>query len=319
MIWLIGCKGMLGSEIARQLNANKINWVGSDKEVDITNIEALDNFTESHDTAANRTGSTVAKGNLPSKITWIINCAGYTDVDKAEEEADIAKKINEDGARNIARAARHIGAKLIHISADYVFDGNADCPYTEESEKNPINTYGATKAAGEDAVQKEMTQYYIVRTAWLFGFKGKNFVHSITEQANTKESIRVVNDQKGCPTSAVDLASVIIKIIMTSVNAHKLFGKNSALPYGIYQFTNSGETTWYDFAKKIYDCGKKYKRITQDCAINPCTSEEYQSIAKRPRYSVLCKDKIQKALKIKIPSWEDSLEKFIKSENFTGV
>ena len=318
MIWLIGCKGILGSELGRQLTANKINWVGTDKEVDITNLEELDNFAESHDIAANRTGSTVAKGKLPTKITWIINCAGYTAVDKAEEEADLAKKLNEDGARNIARAARHIGAKLIHISTDYVFDGTENFPYTEESAKNPQSVYGTTKAAGEDAVQKEMTQYYIIRTAWLYGFNGHNFVYSMTKLLNTKDSISVVNDQRGSPTNAADLASTIIKIVLTSANAPKLFGKNSALPYGIYQFTNSGETTWYEFAKKICELGKKYKRITQDCSINPCSTEEYPTAAKRPHYSVLSKEKIQKALKLKIPSWEESLEKFIKSENFKG-
>ena len=141
---------------------------------------------------------------------------------------------------------------------------------------------------------------------------------SMTKLLNTKDSISVVNDQRGSPTNAADFASTIIKIILTSVNAPKLFGKNSALPYGVYQFTNSGETTWYEFAKKICELGKKYKRITQDCTITPCSTEEYPVAAKRPHYSVMSKEKIQKALKIKIPSWEESLEKFIKSDNFKG-
>lgn len=318
MIWLIGSKGMLGTELGRQLTASKIKWVGTDKEVDITSLDALDNFAASHDIAANRTGSTVAKGDIPSKITWIVNCAGYTAVDKAEDEAELAKKLNEDGPRNIARAARHIGAKLIHISTDYVFSGEAKEPYTEESVKSPISVYASTKAAGEDAVQKEMTQYYILRTSWLYGFDGNNFVYTMTNLANTRESISVVDDQRGSPTNAQDLASLIVKIILTSENAHSLFGKNSALPYGLYNYSNSGETSWYEFTKKIYEFGKKYKRITQECSINPCSTAEYPAKAKRPPYSVLNKDKIQKALKIKIPSWEESLEKFIKSENFKG-
>lgn len=133
---------------------------------------------------------------------------------------------------------------------------------------------------------------------------------------NTHDNVKVVADQKGTPTCAVDLAEVIIKLIITSAKAQGLFGKNSALPYGIYQCTDLGETTWFEFTQKIYEYGKKFGRITQDCTINPCTTEEYPTPAKRPAYSVLSKDKIQKALKIKLPRWEDSLEHFMKSARF---
>ncbi len=317
MVWLIGCNGMLGSEIAKQLTDSKIAWIGSDTDVDITSPEALDDFAESHDSSANTTGSSVAKGKVPSKITWVINCAAWTAVDAAEENKEMAKKLNEDGPRNIARVARKIGAKLIHISTDYVFDGSATEPYTEESERKPCGVYGETKALGEAVIEKEMTQYYILRTAWLYGFNGKNFVYTMTKAMNTRESVQVVNDQKGSPTFAGDLASAIMKIINTSTNAQNLFGKNSAPPYGIYNFTNLGEITWYDFACKIYELGKKYKRITNNCKINPCSTEEYPTPCKRPAYSVLSKDKIQKSLKIKIPAWEDSLERFIKSDKFS--
>ena len=316
MIWLIGAKGMLGTEIGRLLSENDIPWVGTDAEVDITNADALDTFAQSHDRATNRTGNAVAKGTVPGNIGWIVNCAAYTAVDKAESEPELARRLNEDGPRNIARTARHIGAKLIHISTDYVFDGSATVPYTEEMEKHPTGVYGVTKAAGEDAVQKEMTQYYILRTAWLYGFAGKNFVYTMTAAMNSRESVSVVSDQKGTPTNACDLAAVILKIIQTSDNAHHLFGKNSAIPYGVYQFTNAGETTWFDFANKIYELGKKYSRITTNCTVSPCSTEEYPTPAKRPAYSVLSKEKIQMALKLKIPSWEVSLEKFIKSNRF---
>ncbi len=319
MVWLIGCKGMLGREVAKQLSENKIQWVGSDKEVDITNLEALDEFTESHDASATLTGNSASRGNASGKITWVINCAGYTAVDNAESNQELAKKLNEDGARNIARAARRVGAKMIHISTDYVFDGTSSIPYTEEDVKNPQSVYGLTKAAGEDAVQKEMTQYYILRTSWLYGFEGKNFVYTMTKLMNSKDTISVVNDQKGSPTCAVDLATVIIKIIVTSQNAHSLFGKNSAIPYGLYQFTNEGETSWYNFAQKIKEVGKKFKRINQNCTVNPCSTEEYPTPAKRPAYSTMSKEKIKKALKIKIPSWESSLENFMKSERFNAI
>ena len=316
MIWLIGCKGMLGTEVGRQLSANNIACVGTDREVDITDYDMLENFATSHDSVANRTGLTASTGAIAGKITWVINCSAYTDVNKAETEPDLAKKLNEDGPKNIARAARHVGAKLIHISTDYVFDGTGNVPYTEDMPKQPIGVYGVTKAAGEDAVEKEMTQYYILRTAWLYGFDGHNFVYTMTKAMDSHPDVKVVQDQKGTPTCAVDLASVIIKIILTSSNAHGLFGKNSAIPYGIYHCTDIGETNWYAFTKKIYELGKKYKRITNECTINPCTTEEYPTPAKRPAYSVLSKDKLQKALRIKLPKWEDSLERFIKSDSF---
>lgn len=316
MVWVIGSKGMLGQEITKQLEEKSIVWVGSDSEVDITNPAALDDFAESHDRSANRTGSTAAKGYVPQKITWVINCAGYTAVDDAEENQEAAQKLNAQGALNIARATRKIGAKLIHISTDYVFDGRTNMPYKEDDAKYPLGVYGRTKSEGEDLIQKEMTQYYILRTSWLYGFDGNNFVYTMTKLMNQNPNIKVVNDQKGSPTFAGDLAAAIIKIIETSANATRLFGKNSALPYGLYNYSDLGETTWYDFARKIYEFGKKYKRITSDCTVDPCSTSEYPTRALRPFYSVMSKDKILSSMKIKIPHWEESLEKFIKSSRF---
>lgn len=317
MVWLIGSKGMLGSEIARQLTENNIAWFGSDREIDITDPAALSKYAHSHSSAAGRTGVSVSKGTVPEKITWVVNCAAYTAVDKAEEEPEKAEKLNADGPRNIARITRELGAKLIHISTDYVFDGTGNSPYTEDMHKCPIGVYGKTKADGEDAIEKEMTQYYILRTAWLYGFDGKNFVYTMTKAMNARNEVTVVCDQKGSPTCASDLAAAILKIIATSEKARSLFGKKSAIPYGIYHFTDSGETNWFSFAEKIYELGKKYGRITNDCAVSSCTTDEYPSAAKRPAYSVLSKEKIQTLLKIKIPSWQDSLEKFIKSSRFS--
>ncbi len=317
MIWLIGDKGMLGREIARQLDENKIKWVGSDRDVDITSPLELSKFAQSHSEAAVTTGVSASRGIVPEKISWVINCAAYTAVDKAEEEMELAEKLNADGPRNITRVTRELGAKLIHISTDYVFDGKANEPYTEETPKCPDSVYGKTKAAGEDAIEKEMTQYYIIRTAWLYGFDGKNFVYTMTKAMNEKNSVKVVDDQKGSPTCAVDLASVVIKIILSSDKAKNLFGKNSALPYGVYHFTNLGEITWFSFAQKIYELGKKYNRITKECSLESCTTDEYPTLAKRPSYSVLSKGKIMSLLKIKINDWEESLEKFIKSERFS--
>lgn len=288
MIWLIGCKGMLGSEIARQLAEKKIEFVGTDIDVDITDSKILADF---------------ANGK---QISYIINCSAYTAVDKAESDEEFAKKLNEDGARNIATLAKQIKAKMIHISTDYVFDGTAQIPYTEDFPISPIGVYGKTKAAGEIAVKQTLEEYYIIRTAWLYGWAGKNFVYTMIKAINTHECVKVVNDQKGSPTFAGDLASTIIAII-----------KKGNIPYGIYHCTDLGEITWWDFTNEIKKQGIEFGLITnKDCKINPCSTDEYPTPAKRPSYSVLNKDKIQKTLEMQLPDWKQSLSTFLQSPLF---
>lgn len=316
MVWVIGANGMLGQEVCRQLSQIGMDWIGSGHEVDITKAEDLETFTQSHDQSANRTGYSVAKKKVPAKITWVINCAAYTDVEGAEDEPEKAMKVNAEGALNIARATRKIGAKFIHFSTDYVFDGMAKSPYSEDNPKNPVNEYGKSKLAGEDAIQKEMTQYYIIRSSWLYGFDRPNFVYKMISEMSTNDTVQVVADQKGSPTFAGTLASVAIKIMQTSMNAHHLFGKNAAVPYGVYHYADSGEATWCSFAEKIYALAKKYKRISNNCNINPISSADLSLKAKRPVYSVLSTEKLTSFMKFKVPSWEDSLEKFIKSDLF---
>ena len=311
MIWLIGCKGMLGTEVAKQLEEARIPFVGTDKEVDITDPHALEEFEANVERE-----SYLQYKNSDRHIRWIINCSAYTNVDKAEEDVELAEKLNTTGPLNIARIARKIGAKLIHISTDYVFNGRGKEPYTEDMEKEPLGVYGKTKALGEEAVQKEMNQYYIIRTAWLYGFDGKNFVYTMTKLMNSRDSIKVVNDQFGTPTFAEDLAGVILKLIKKADGAKEIFGKKSAPAYGIYHFTDAGETNWHDFAAEIYRLGTKFGRINNNCKIEPCTTEEYGAKVERPLYSVLSKEKISKELKIKIPDWKQSLEKFMKSNRF---
>jgi len=288
MIWLIGCKGMLGTEIARQFEENKIDYVGTDIDVDITNPQALASFVNG------------------KKITYIINCSAYTAVDKAETEYDFAKKLNEDGPRNIANLANQIHAKMIHISTDYVFDGTGDTPRTEDMPVVPIGVYGVTKEAGERAVRQNLREYYILRTAWLYGWAGKNFVYTMIRAMNTHDSVKVVNDQKGSPTFARDLANVIIRII-----------NNDNVPYGTYHCTDLGEITWWEFTNEIKKQGIQTGWITNEsCVVNPCTTDEYPTPAKRPAYSVLCKDKIQKALNMNLPEWKESLKFFLESPLF---
>ena len=294
MIWLIGSKGMLGTEVSRQLNENKIDFVSSDADIDITDFEKLDEFAK--------------KNQMSGKtIDFIINCAAYTAVDKAEDEKEKAFKINAEGPGNIAHLAKKIGAALLHISTDYVFGGNGVKPYSEDDEVNPIGVYGESKAEGEKKIEAETNSFYILRTAWLYGWNGKNFVYTMIRAMNTHDEIKVVNDQKGTPTNCVTLADVIIKI-------YKAKSAKKEIPFGIYHVTDEGETTWFDFAKEIQRQTME-KRIADvgNCAVNSCTTEEYPTKAKRPAYSVLSKKKIQMALGIKIGDWKDSLGKFLEN------
>lgn len=287
MIWVIGANGMLGTELCRLLKKNNIDFEGTDRSVDITDFVALESF---------------AAGK---NFDFIVNCAAYTAVDKAESDEALAKRLNADGPRNIARVAKKIGAKLIHISTDYVFDGTASSPLTEELPVKPVGVYGETKALGEKAVQEETDEYYILRTAWLYGWDGKNFVYTMIRAMNTHDAVKVVNDQRGTPTFAGDLADAIIKITQKKI------------PYGIYHVTDLGEITWFDFTNEIKSQAEKCGFITNnECKVNPCTTDEYPTPAKRPAYSVLSKEKIQRALGIKLPDWKESLKVFLESSNF---
>ena len=289
MIWLIGNKGMLGSEIARQLIENKIDFVGTDIDVDITSYDALSTFAKN------------------KSIKWIINCAAYTAVDLAESNVELATKLNATAPGNIAKVAKEIDATVIHISTDYVFDGTGDSPRTEDMEIAPIGVYGVTKADGEKSVSENAEKYYILRTAWLYGWAGKNFVYTMLRAMNKNPAVKVVADQKGTPTFAGDLAHVILKII----------SKENPIPYGIYHVTDLGETTWWDFTKEIKNQGIDVGYLqNKDCVVNSCTTEEYPTPAKRPAYSVLSKDKIQQALGITLPQWQESLSVFLKSDLF---
>lgn len=290
MVWLIGCKGMLGTEVARQLKNRNIDYIGTDIDVDITKLEVLEDFA-----------------NKNPKIDWIINCSAYTAVDKAEDDKDFANLLNNIGPKNISSVAKKINAKMIHISTDYVFDGTGNIPYTEDMDVKPIGVYGQTKADGEKSVIDSGCEYYIFRTAWLYGYDGKNFVYTMLKLMESKSELSVVSDQKGTPTFAGDLANCVIKTI-TSKNQ---------IPCGIYHCTDLGEITWYDFACEIYKQGKATGKLSNECKINPCSTDEFPTKAKRPAYSVLSKEKIQQTLGIALPMWNESLNVFMNSPLFS--
>ena len=281
-ILITGANGMLAKSVRKRLEGNEI--ICTDVEdLDITNEEAVKEF--------------VAK----VKPEYIINCAAFTAVDKAETAGEIVEKINADGPRNLAKAAKENESVLVHVSTDYVFGGDLDVEkdYKEDDPKNPVTAYGITKLHGEEAIKENLDKYYIFRTAWLYG-DGNNFVRTMLKLGETKDEINVVSDQHGSPTYAEDLANFIVEAI------------EKKIPYGIYNATNEGYTTWYDFTKAIFE----YAGII--CKVNPVTTEEYIEMmkvtqAKRPKNSQMSKEKL-KSTGIEVPEWEDALKRYLKAE-----
>jgi len=289
MIWLIGNKGMLGYDVEKLLKEQGLSYWASDKEVDIDDYKALEKFGKD------------------KMIEWIINCSGYTKVDQAEEEIDEAFRINQDGVRNIALFSAKRRIRLIHISTDYVFDGRKEgsaVAYREDDKTNPINIYGKSKLAGEEEIKKILEEYFIIRTAWLYGLKGNNFIYTMLRLFKEKDLVKVVDNQWGSPTYTVDLAGAILNII-----------EDNSVSYGIYHFTNEGKTSWYEFAWTIYKKAKRLGSIESNkkVEIQPIKTEDYPTVAERPKYSVLSKEKIKKEFGLKIRNWEDALEDFINT------
>lgn len=233
-----------------------------------------------------------------SKFTYVINCAAYTAVDKAESENELAKSVNELGAKYLAEACAKTSGIFIQISTDFVFDGKHSKPYTEEDLAQPVSVYGLTKLNGEKEVAKALKEHFIIRTSWLYSEYGNNFLKTMLRLGAEKQVLNVVCDQIGTPTYARDLANVILKIITDKSTA-----------YGTYHYSNEGVASWYDFAKAIFEINGN------DLKVLPIRTEAYPTPAKRPCFSVMDKSKIKKALDIEIPYWRDSLKQCIN--NFT--
>jgi len=222
---------------------------------------------------------------------YVINCAAYTAVDKAEDEVELARQINKDGAYNLALLCKEYGATLIHISTDFVFEGQNVLPQTEESPVNPISIYGLTKLEGEKAIKNTMENYFILRTSWLYSEYGNNFVKTMLKLGRDKKELRIIADQFGTPTYAIDLATAIIQII-----------ESNGTSYGLYHYSNLGIATWHDFAKAIFDLSG------MDVKVIPISTSDYITKARRPAFSIMNKSKAQNILSLKIPNWHDSLK-----------
>ena len=265
-VLVTGANGMLGQDLCPILEDNGFDVIETDiHNLDITQEDAVYKFLQE------------------TKPDYVIHCAAYTNVDKAEEDIETATKINVLGSENLAKACQKIDATMICISTDYVFDGTKTTPYLPDDEANPINVYGKTKFEGEEAVRKNCEKHYIARTSWLYGHHGKNFVETMLSLAD-KPELKVVDDQIGCPTWTVELANGIIKLL--------------GQPYGTYHVCGSGSTTWYGFAKEIF------RLQGLDVNLKPCKTEEFPRPAKRPAYSIMDNQKICRA-------WEVALKDYL--------
>lgn len=277
-ILVTGANGQLGSEL-RFLSKNKNHheWFFTDiQDLDFSDIDSIE------------------KNISLINPEIIINCAAYTNVDKAESEVDLANLINFKAVDKISKWSSANNCKLIHISTDYVFDGNSSNPLKEDAITCPLNSYGLSKLKGEKACLKNDPQCIIIRTSWVYSSFGKNFVKTILSLMSQKNSLSIINDQVGCPTYARDLAEVIISII----------NYKDWIP-GLYHYSNDGEVSWFDFAKSI----KKYFDFST--ILIPILTEEYPTPAKRPHYSILDKSKIKTTFNINVPNYKISLEKCI--------
>lgn len=278
-ILVTGANGQLGNEMQRVAKTSSNHHIFTDvAQLDITDREA------------------VLRAVKDNSIQVIVNCAAYTNVDKAEDDRETADLINNKAVENLAIAARENDATLIHISTDYVFKGDRCTPCREDWETDPLGVYGITKLAGEKSIERTGCRHIIIRTAWLYSPFGKNFVKTMQKLTAEKDSLKVVFDQVGTPTYAGDLADAIARIIETGQ-----LGKQ-----GIYHFSNEGVCSWYDFAREICELSGN------TCNIQPCHSDEFPSKVKRPHFSVLDKTKIKDTFGIEVPYWKDSLKKCIR-------
>ena len=286
-ILITGSKGQLGNELQDIIKSGKCDICNMPERVKEYEVIALD--VEDLDITSIESVKKVLEKEKPDVV---INCAAATNVDGCESNVDLAFKINSLGPRNLAIICERIDAKLVQVSTDYVFSGQGIKPLTEFDLTAPYSVYGKTKLLGESYVREFSSKYFIVRTAWLYGRVGKNFVYTMMKLGEEKEVLNVVNDQRGNPTNANDLAYHILKLIETE-------------EYGVYHCTGKGECSWYEFAKEIMDLSNR------KCKVNPCTSQEYKTPAKRPEYSSLDNMMLRATVGDDMREWKDALKSFI--------
>jgi len=277
MILVTGAVGQLGTDVVAELKKRKMDYIGIDiADLDITGADAVRAYM------------------IEKKPHSVIHCAAYTAVDNAEDESDLCFKVNATGTENIAKVCSEIGAEMIYISTDYVFDGEGELPYETDAVKAPIGVYGKSKLAGEEAVLKYIPQmHYIVRISWVFGKSGNNFVKTMLRLAETRDELSVVADQIGSPAYTPDLAKLLADMALSK-------------KYGVYHATNEGFCSWAEFATEIM------RQSESSCKINPISTEEYPTKATRPKNSRLSKLSLDKAGFERLPTWQEALCRMLK-------
>jgi len=275
-VFVTGVKGQLGFDVVNELNKRGHEAVGVDiDEMDITDKESV-----------NR----VIKAAAPDAV---IHCAAYTAVDAAENNEELCRNVNAKGTEYIAGVCRELDIKMMYISTDYVFNGQGTRPWEPDDERAPLNVYGQTKYEGELAIEENLTKYFTVRIAWVFGENGKNFIKTMLNLGKTHDKLTVVADQTGSPTYTYDLARLLVDMIETE-------------KYGRYHATNDGECTWYEFASEIF------RQAGMDVKVEPVGSDQYPAKAKRPANSRMNKEKLEENGFLPLPSWQDALERYLE-------
>ncbi len=306
MIWLVGQNGMLGTELCEGLTARGLPWVGSSRDVDVGDASRLEVFA----------------AKLSKPPTWIVNCSAYTFVDKAEDEVEACTRLNVNGAENLARLADRLGAALLHVSTDYVFDGRGVAgpkatlrPYVETDHVGPQGVYGRTKAEGEARITAHCARHIIFRTAWLYGAAGPNFVFTMLRLMKTKQALGVVADQFGSPTWTRDLASVMAEVLAQPAP------EANHPTWGVYHVSGEGQSTWFEFASAILKGGQAEGLLdpAKPLTLNPLTTDQYPTKAKRPAWSVLSKEKLKQNFGLEMPPWKASLNKFLQEIHSKGM
>ena len=287
MISIIGGNGQLGWELVRQAEVRGLKILALDyPEIDISDLASIDAWFDSN------------------KIDLIINAAAYTAVDRAESEPEAAFAVNREGPAHLADWCRKRGIPLIHVSTDYVFDGTKPGAYIEEDPVAPLGVYGDSKAAGEAGVRARLAKHIIVRTAWLCGVHGHNFVKTMLKLGRERETLRVVSDQYGCPTFAADLAEAILEVVRQVEN-------NESTNWGTYHYCGAGKTTWHGFAEAIFEIAGQYEKFALKNLL-PISTAEYPTPVKRPANSVLDCTKIERHFGIRPRPWQESLAEMIR-------
>lgn len=288
---VLGSRGMLAGDLIESLHESGFPIQGFDlPEVDITSPGTIRNCL-------------LQSGHPPGMV---VNCAAYTAVDRAESDPETAFAVNAEGPGNLARICASLKVPLIHISTDYVFDGDSARPYREDDIPRPLGAYGKSKLDGENLVRANTSEFLIIRTAWLYGVQGQNFVKTILRLAREREELRIVSDQRGSPTWTRDLADALVKIIA------RVAANRENIPWGAYHFCSAGETTWYDFATAIVEEARAFEPLKVR-NILPIPTSDYPLPAKRPAYSALDCRRISTTFKLHPPPWRPSLSAMMRS------